>query len=186
MSINRVCITGNLTRDPEMMATQTGTQILRLGVAVNDRWRNPQTQQWEDRPNYIDCVLFGNRAQAMANILHRGTKVAIEGKLRWSQWQDRDSGKNRSKIEVVIDEIDLMQLSQQQGYQQPQAYQQASQAYPQPQQAPQRYQAPQAPAQTYAPQQAPQAPPQAQAAPPAPQPQQPQQPAPVYDADIPF
>lgn len=174
-----------------MMATQTGTQILRLGVAVNDRWRNPQTQQWEDRPNYIDCVLFGNRAQAMANILHRGTKVSIEGKLRWSQWQDRDTGKNRSKIEVIVDEIELMQQSQQQGYQQaPQAYQpsQGSYAAPAPQPAYQQApQAPQAPAQTYAPQQAPQAPPQAQAAPPAPQPMaQPQQPAPVYDADIPF
>ncbi len=197
MSINRVCITGNLTRDPEMMATQTGTQILRLGMAVNDRVKNQATQQWEDRPNYIDCVMFGNRAQGVAPYLHKGSKVSIEGKLRWSQWQDRDTGKNRSKIEVIVDEIELMQQSQQQGYQQaPQAYQPPQGGYaapaPQPayqqpaQQAPQRYQVPQAPAQTYAPQQAPQVPPQAQAAPPAPQPQQPQQPAPVYDADIPF
>ena len=117
MSINRVTITGNLTRDPEMTATQSGTQILRVGVAVNDRVKNQATQQWEDRPNFIDCVMFGNRAQGVAPYLHKGSKVSIEGKLRWSQWQDRDTGKNRSKIEVVVDEIELMQQSQQQGYQ---------------------------------------------------------------------
>lgn len=127
MSINRVTITGNLTRDPELQATQSGTQILRIGVAVNERIKNQQTQQWEDRPNFVDCVMFGNRASAMANILHKGAKVAIEGRLRWSQWQDRDTGKNRSKLEVVIDEIDLMQQGQG-GYQQaPQGYQQAPQ-----------------------------------------------------------
>ena len=127
MSINRVTITGNLTRDPELQATQSGTQILRIGVAVNERIKNQQTQQWEDRPNFVDCVMFGNRASAMANILHKCAKVAIEGKLRWSQWQDRDTGKNRSKLEVVVDEIDPMQQGQG-GYQQaPQGYQQAPQ-----------------------------------------------------------
>ncbi len=68
-----------------------------------------------------------NRASAMANILHKGAKVAIEGRLRWSQWQDRDTGKNRSKLEVIVDEIDLMQQGQG-GYQQaPQGSQQAPQ-----------------------------------------------------------
>uniref|UniRef100_UPI001957161C single-stranded DNA-binding protein n=1 Tax=Olsenella sp. CU969 TaxID=2780101 RepID=UPI001957161C len=86
MSINRVTITGNLTRDPELQATQGGTRVLRMGVAVNDRWRNPQTDQWEDRPNYIDCVMFGNRAQSISRFLTKGTKVAVEGRLRWSQW----------------------------------------------------------------------------------------------------
>lgn len=135
MSINRVTITGNLTRDPELQATQSGTQILRIGVAVNERVKNPQTQQWEDRANFVDCVMFGNRAQGVAPYLHKGDKVAIEGRLRWSQWQDRDTGKNRSKLEVIVDEIDLMQQSQGQGgYQQaPQGgYQQPAQGYQQP------------------------------------------------------
>ena len=120
MSINRVTITGNLTRDPELRALPSGSSVLSFGVAVNDRWRNPQTQQWEDRPNYIDCVMFGNRAQSLANILHRGMKVAIEGKLRWSQWQDRESGKNRSKIEVVVDEVEFMSSRDQHAQQAPQ------------------------------------------------------------------
>ena len=106
MSVNRVIITGNLTRDGELAATQSGSSVLRLGVAVNDRWHNPQTDQWEDRPNYIDCVMFGNRAQSVARFLTKGTKVAVEGKLRWSQWE-RD-GQKRSKIEVIVDELEFM------------------------------------------------------------------------------
>jgi single-strand DNA-binding protein len=106
MSINRVVISGNLTRDAELRRTQSGMAILNLGVAVNDRRRNNQTGEWEDYANFIDCVLFGARAEAIANYLVKGTKVAIEGKLRWSQWE-RD-GQKRSKIEVVIDEIEFM------------------------------------------------------------------------------
>lgn len=113
MSINRVTITGNLTRDPELRATQGGTQILSLGVAVNDRRRNPQTGNWEDYPNFIDCVMFGTRAEAISRFLSKGMKVAIEGKLRYSSWE-RD-GQRRSKIEVVVDEIDLMSSRQGQG-----------------------------------------------------------------------
>lgn len=106
MSINRVVISGNLTRDPELRRTQSGMAILNIGVAVNDRRRNQQTGEWEDYANYIDCVLFGNRAESLSNILAKGMKVAIEGKLRWSQWE-RD-GQKRSKIEVVVDDLEFM------------------------------------------------------------------------------
>lgn len=108
MSINKVMITGNLTRDPEMRTTSTGMSIMRLGVAVNDRRRNPQTDQWEDVPNYIDCVMFGTRAASVSRFLTKGQKVAIEGKLRWSSWEDRQTGGKRSKIEVVIDDLEFM------------------------------------------------------------------------------
>jgi len=106
MSINRVVISGNLTRDPELRATTSGTSVLSLGVAVNDRRRNQQTGEWEDYPNYIDCTMFGARAEGIHRYLSKGTKVAIEGKLRWSQWE-RD-GQKRSKIEVIVDEIEFM------------------------------------------------------------------------------
>ena len=108
MSINRVNITGNITRDPQMRATQSGTQILSFGVAVNDRRRNPQSGEWEDVPNFIDCVVFGKRADALQRFLTKGMKVAIEGKLRWSQWQDRETGRNRSKLEVAVTELEFM------------------------------------------------------------------------------
>lgn len=140
-NINRVNISGNLTRDPETRVTQGGTQILTFGMAVNDRKRNPQSGEWEDVPNYIDCVVFGNRADALSKLLAKGMKVAVEGKLRWSQWEK--DGQKRSKIEVVVDECDLMSQrkqdgQQQQPYQQPaqQPYQQPTQPYQQPYQQP--------------------------------------------------
>ena len=84
MSINRVNITGNLTRDPELRATAAGTQVLSFGIAVNDRRKNPQTGEWEDYPNYIDCTMFGTRAEAVGRYISKGSKVAIEGKLRYA------------------------------------------------------------------------------------------------------
>ncbi len=106
MSINRVTITGNLTRDPDLRSTAGGMPVLGFGVAVNDRRKNQQTGEWEDYPNFIDCTMFGARAQSISRFLSKGSKVAIEGKLRWSQWE-RD-GQKRSKIEVIVDEIEFM------------------------------------------------------------------------------
>lgn len=132
MSINRVNISGNLTRDPEQRATQGGTSVVTFGVAVNDRRRNPQSGEWEDYPNFIDCAVFGNRADALAKLLHKGMKVAIEGKLRWSQWEK--DGQKRSKIEVIVDEVEFLS-QRQQGNQQPEQQQpqyQPQQGYQQP------------------------------------------------------
>lgn len=110
MSINRVAISGNLTRDPELRQTAGGMAILGFGVAVNDRRKNQQTGEWEDYPNFIDCSMFGTRAQSVSRFLSKGSKVAIEGKLRWSQWE-RD-GQKRSKVEVIVDEIEFMRRQQ--------------------------------------------------------------------------
>jgi single-strand DNA-binding protein len=106
MSINRVVISGNLTRDPELRSTASGLPVLGMGVAVNDRRRNQSTGEWEDFPNFIDCTMFGTRAESVSRFLQKGAKVAIEGKLRWSQWE-RD-GQKRSKIEVIVDEIEFL------------------------------------------------------------------------------
>ena len=108
MSINRVNITGNLTRDPELKSTGSGMAVLKMGVAVNDRRKNPQSGEWEELPNYIDVVVFGTRGESLSRFLSKGAKVAVEGKLRWSSWEDKDSGAKRSKIEVVVDDIEFM------------------------------------------------------------------------------
>lgn len=194
MSINRVVVSGNLTRDPELRATPGGTQVLGFGVAVNDRRRNQQTGEWEDYPNFIDCTMFGNRAEALSRILRKGMKVAIEGKLRYSSWEDKNGGGRRSKVEIIPDEVVLMSQNpngQQapqyapQGYQQQYAPQQAPRAYapqPAPQQPAPQWNAQQAYQQ--APQAAPLRPQQAPQA--APQPAPAQQQLDVYDEDIPF
>lgn len=106
MSINRVFISGNLTRDAELRQTSGGMQVLRFGVAVNDRAKNQQTGQWEDRPNFVDCVAFGARAEGLARVLRKGMRVAVDGQLRYSSWQAQD-GSRRSKLEVVANGVEL-------------------------------------------------------------------------------
>ena len=139
MSINRVTISGNLTRDPELRATAGGTQVLSFGVAVNDRRRNPHNGEWEDYPNFVDCTMFGTRAEAVSRYLSKGSKVAIEGKLRYSSWE-RD-GQRRSKLEVIVDEIEFLSRGQQGGgqggYGQPAYGQGGYDAAPMPAPAPQ-------------------------------------------------
>lgn len=126
MSINKVMITGNLTRDPEVRTTASGSSILSFSVAVNDRRRDPNTNEWTDYANYIDCTMFGNRVDFFARNLGKGSKVAIEGKLRWSQWESKDGSGKRSKIEVIVDDMELMSRNSDNSAT---GYQQASAAY---------------------------------------------------------
>ena len=116
MSINRVNISGNLTRDPEMRHTASGMQVLSFGMAVNDRAKDANGE-WADRPNFIDCTMFGARAEAVSRYISKGSKVAVEGKLRWSQWEK--DGQKRSKIEVIVDEIEFMSRREDGAQQQP-------------------------------------------------------------------
>lgn len=105
MSINRVIISGNLTRDPELRVTPGGTQVVTFGLAVNDRRRNQQGE-WEDVPNFVDCVIFGSRGEAVSRFIQKGSKIALEGKLRYSSWE-RD-GQRRSKLEVIVDQLEFL------------------------------------------------------------------------------
>lgn len=189
MSINRVVISGHLTKDPELRQTASGTEVLQMGVAVNDRRKNPQSGEWEDFPNFIDCTMFGKRAASISQYLEKGAKVAIEGKLRWSQWEK--DGQKRSKIEVIVEEIELMGGGQRQGQQsngvQRSAQQQMqAQGYQAQRPAANGYGAPQAAYQQHSNYQQPQAYQQANYA----QPMGYQQPqavqAGLYDEDIPF
>jgi len=106
MSINRVVVSGNLTREPELRQAGS-TTVLQFGVAVNERRRNSQTDQWEDHPNFFDVLVWGARGEGLSRILTKGMKVAIEGKLRWSQWKAQD-GTNRNRVEIVADNVDFM------------------------------------------------------------------------------
>ena len=202
MSINRVVISGNLTRDPEVRTTASGMAVMSLGVAVNDRQKNKQTGEYEDYANFIDCAMFGERAAKISQYLSKGSKVTVEGKLHYSSWEK--DGQKRSKIEVFIDDLDFMSKdgNQQQGgqYQPPRTYGNAPQGNYQPPQQygnqPQQYgnapqQGYQPPQQGYAPQndqygqqggyQQPPAQQQMDYGAPQPDPT-----TSVYDADIPF
>lgn len=124
MSINHVAVVGNLTREPELRSTAGGTAVLGFGIAVNDRRKNA-SGQWEDVPNFFECVTFGNRATALSDILAKGMKVSIAGKLHYSSWEK--DGQKHSKVDIIAQEIELMQNRKpqqpqqdyQSGYQQP-------------------------------------------------------------------
>ena len=104
MNINRVTISGNLTRDPETRTTAGGTTICSFSVAVNDRVK--EGSEWKDRPNYVDCVAFSGLGDYLAKTISRGAKVAVAGKLRWSQWEK--NGEKRSKLEVVAEDVEVL------------------------------------------------------------------------------
>ena len=106
MNINKVALSGNLTRDPELKVTPGGIQVLRFGIAVNDRAKNQQTGEWEDVPNFFNCVVFGTRAESLSKFLAKGSHVALEGKLRYRAWEAKD-GTRRSAVEVIVNDIDF-------------------------------------------------------------------------------
>ena len=134
MSINKVIITGNLTRDASLSALPSGTPVCEFGVAVNERRKNRQTDEWEDVPVFVDCNMFGTRAEKIAQYLVKGLKVTVEGKLRYSSWEK--DGQKRSKLDVVADDIEFLTARSQDQQQPQQQYQQAKYAPQQAQYAP--------------------------------------------------
>lgn len=109
--INNVSLTGRLTRDPELRVTAGGTQLLSFTLAFNTSVRNRQTGEWDERGNFIDCTMFGKRAEALSHYLTKGQKVAVAGELRYATW-DKD-GQRHSKLDLIVDEIEF--LGQRQG-----------------------------------------------------------------------
>lgn len=108
--INKVFLTGCLTRFPELRATAGGTQILSFGLAFNTSVRNRQTGEWDERGNFIDCTIFGKRADALSHYLTKGQKVAVTGELRYSTWNK--DGQRHSKLDVIVDDIVFMSQRQ--------------------------------------------------------------------------
>ena len=112
MSINSVAISGNLGADPELRSSAGGTPILSLRIAVNER-RKDQSGEWTDYTNWVDAVMFGTRAEKVSRYLSKGSKVSVSGRLHYSSWEK--DGQRRSKLEVVVDEIEFMSRGEQGG-----------------------------------------------------------------------
>lgn len=105
-SINRVVLVGNLTRDPELRHTPSGTAVCSLRLAVNTR-RKDETGQWVDKPNYFDVTVWGAQGERCAQYLAKGRPVAIDGRLEWREWESQDGGK-RQAVEVVADSVQFL------------------------------------------------------------------------------
>ena len=106
--INQTTLCGNMTRDPEYKVTAGGFQIMEFGIAVNERHKNNQTGEWEDKANFFDLRVYGSRAEKLANILHKGMKVAVSGRLRYEAGQDKATGQNRSRVVVIVNDLEFM------------------------------------------------------------------------------
>jgi single-strand DNA-binding protein len=101
---NHVSITGNITRDPELRFTQNGQAIATFGVAVNRRWQNRQTNEWEESTSFFDVVAWGALGENCAQSLPRGARVLVSGRLDQRSWETQE-GEKRSKVEIVADEV---------------------------------------------------------------------------------
>jgi single-strand DNA-binding protein len=104
-NINRVVLTGNLTRDPELRALQSGTSVCSLRVAVNTR-RKDQSGEWVDKPNYFSVTVWGAQGDNCARYLSKGRPVAIDGRLEWREWEKE--GVKREAIEIVADSVQFL------------------------------------------------------------------------------
>jgi single-strand DNA-binding protein len=105
-NINRVVLVGNLTRDPEVRQTPSGTPVCSLRIAVNSR-RRDESGQWTDKPNYFSISVFGNQAESCGQYLSKGRPVAIDGRLDWREWQTQD-GQKREAVEIVAESVQFL------------------------------------------------------------------------------
>jgi single-strand DNA-binding protein len=101
MSFNKVILLGNLTRDPETKATPSGQSVTSFAVAVNDTWTDKNGEK-QERANFIDCDAWGQRGETIAKYFTKGRQILVEGSLRMDSWDDKDSGKKRSKLSVTV------------------------------------------------------------------------------------
>lgn len=103
-NINRVVLTGNLTRDPEKRTTASGMSVCKLRVASNSRVK--RDGEWTDSPNYFDVTCFGSQADNVSKYLSKGRPVAIDGRLAWREW-DQD-GQKRQAVEILAESIQFL------------------------------------------------------------------------------
>ena len=106
-NINRVILTGNLTRDPELRSTGGGLAICSLRIASNTRRKDNSTGEWVDKPNYFDVTIWGRQGENAAQYLSKGRPVAVVGRLEWREWQDKE-GNNRQSVEIVADNVQFL------------------------------------------------------------------------------
>ena len=106
-NINRVVLTGNLTRDPELRSTNSGTSVCSLRIASNTRRRNGATGEWEDKPNFFDVTVWGAQGENCSRFLSKGRPVAIDGRLEWREFTD-GQGNKRQAIEIIAEAVQFL------------------------------------------------------------------------------
>ncbi len=105
-NINRVVLTGNLTRDPELRTTGSGTPVCSLRLACNTR-RRDASGEWVDKPNYFDVTVWGAQGENCATYLQKGRPIALDGRLEWREWEDKE-GNKRQSVDIIADTIQFL------------------------------------------------------------------------------
>jgi single-strand DNA-binding protein len=105
-NINRVVLVGNLTRDPELRHTPSGTAVCKLRIAVNTRQKDQASGEWRDKPNYFDVTVWGNQGESCAQYLSKGRPVAVDGRLDWREWEQ--DGQKRQAVEIIADTVQFL------------------------------------------------------------------------------
>src|SRR5213596_2170366 len=106
-NLNRVVMTGNLTRDPELRSLPSGMSVCSLRIASNTRRKDQSTGEWTDKPNYFSVTVWGAQGENCARFLTKGRPVGIDGRLEWREWQAQD-GSKRESVEIVADSVQFL------------------------------------------------------------------------------
>jgi single-strand DNA-binding protein len=104
-NINRVVMTGNLTRDPELRSLQSGTSVCKMRIACNTRRK--EGDQWVDKPNYFDVTVWGAQGDNCARYLSKGRPVGVDGRLEWREWTDQE-GNKRQSTEIIAETVQFL------------------------------------------------------------------------------
>ena len=107
-NLNKVMLMGNLTRDPELRYTPNNTAVANLGMAINRTWFNKQTNEKQEETTFVDLEAWGRTAEVLNQYLKKGRPLYVEGRLKLDQWQDKESGANRSKLKIVVETFEFL------------------------------------------------------------------------------
>ena len=107
-NINRVILTGNLTRDPELRNLPSGTAVCSLRLAVNTRRKNNQSGEWEDKANFFDVTVWGAQGENVAQYCAKGRPIAVDGRLEYREWEDKETGAKRSAVQIIADSVQFL------------------------------------------------------------------------------
>ena len=105
---NKVILMGNLTRDPQVRYTGSGTAVTDVGLAVNRTWFDKQANERREEVTFVDVTLWGRTAEVAGEYLAKGRPVLIEGRLQLDQWDDKETGQKRSKLHVVGENMTML------------------------------------------------------------------------------
>ncbi len=107
-SFNKVILVGNLTRDPEVRYIPSGSAVTDIGLAINRTWFDKASNTRKEDTTFVDVTLWGRTAEIAGEYLSKGKQVLIEGRLQLDTWDDRETGKKRSKLKVIGEQMTML------------------------------------------------------------------------------